>query len=261
MRFVSILALSVLPWAAVQAPAMAQTWQVYSYPEQGFAIQLPTPPSVETGVAAAPTGGLAPVRTYSAKGAGIDYSLTIFDLSKTGVGEQDAIAQAEKAIGATGVVAVSVNARINREFGRELTVKANDGSRLTVAIFFRDKHLYQLVAKAEPPDAVAHSAEALHFQQSLEFTGQPGPDEPGGQGGPGGPGGPGGRRGGRFRGPGGRGGPNPQAVAACAGKAPGAVVQLDTPDGAVPATCILVARPNRPPPGGPPPDDGPPPDE
>ena len=47
--------------------------------------------------------------------------------------------------------------------------------------------------------------------------------------------------GGRFRG-----GPNPQALSACMGKAVGDAVQLDTPAGAVPATCTLIARPNGP---------------
>lgn len=39
---------------------------------------------------------------------------------------------------------------------------------------------------------------------------------------------------------------NQRADAACAGKSPGDVVQLETPTGPVPATCILTARPNTP---------------
>lgn len=237
MRLVLIAAL-----AAILAPghASAQSWQVYSYPDQGFAFQLPTAPKIEDGVAAAPTGGAAPVKTYSAKAAGIDYTLSIFDLSKSAAQERDAIAQAESALGKTGAVAVSVDARINRQFGRELTIDAKDGSRLTVALFFMNQHLFQLVARAAPPDPTDRSADALHFQQSLQFIADnQGPGDRGG-----GPGG------GRFRGQGGRGGFNPQGVTACLGKAAGDRVQLDTPDGQVAATCTLVARPDRPPDGG-----------
>ncbi len=238
--------------AAALAPAvaLAQTWQVYSYPDQGFAVQLPTAPSLEDGARMAPNGTLTPAKVYSAKGAGILYTLSVFDYSKSTADQKDVIAQAEKALG--GAVAVAVDARINRQFGRELTIDAKDGSRLTVALFYQNQHLYQLIATALPPDATDRSAAALHFQQSLQFIGANNGPDGGGRGGPAGDGG------GRFGGPGGRGGAfNPQAQRACAGKAPGDAVQLDTPQGGVPATCVLVARPNRPPPGDGPPPDGP----
>jgi len=245
MRLILAISLAV---ALAPAAALAQTWQVYSYPDQGFAMQLPAPPAVEDGTRIAPNGAMTPAKVYSAKGAGIVYTLSVFDYSKSAADQREAIAQAERALG--GTVAVAVDARINRQFGRELAIDAKDGSRLTVALFYQNQHLYQLVATALPPNATDQSAAALHFQQSLQFIG---PDGGGG-------GGPGGDGGGRFRGPGGRGGGgfNPQAQAACAGKAAGDAVQLQTAQGGVAATCVLVARPNRPAPGGGPADDRPP---
>jgi hypothetical protein len=251
-RIAPILALGAV---LTPAAALAQGWQEYSYPDQGVIFQLPTPPAVQDAMAPTPTGVMAPVRTYSARQDGIVYTLSIFDLSKAKVDANAIIGQTETALTAGGKVAIAVDSRINRQFGRELTVNAADGSRLTLALFYINQHLYELVAKALPPDPVDRSAQAIHFQQSLQFVGQNGQGFGGGFAGGGG-GGFGGR-GGRF-GPG-RGGPNPQAQAACMGKAPGDAVQLQTPDGAVPATCVLVARPNRPPGEGPPPPDGPPP--
>jgi len=70
----------------------------------------------------------------------------------------------------TGEIKLDVNARINREFGRELSVAENDGSRSTMGIFFINHKLYQLQARILPPDPVAGSADALRFQQSLRFT-------------------------------------------------------------------------------------------
>jgi hypothetical protein len=237
-----LLAAALLPGLA-----RAQGWQEYSYPDQGVAFQLPAVPSVKDETAATPTGVMAPVKTWRAQGDRIVYTLQIFDLSKAQVNAQTIIADTEKALVGAGRVDVAVDSRINRRFGRELTINAADGSRLTVALFYFDGHLYQLLAKALPPDPADRSAQAIHFQQSLQFVGLQGQGFGGGFGGPGG--GFGGR--GRF-GPGGPGG-GPGAQNACVGKAAGDKVTLQTPNGQTPATCVLVARPDRPPDGGPPP--------
>lgn len=236
-----LLAAAVTPG---HAHAQAPGWQAYSYPEQNVAFQLPAAPRVEDGTEATPTGVQAPVRIYSARGEGIEYSLRIFDLSKARVNETAIVADTEKALTGAGRVDVAVNSRINRQFGRELTIAAADGSRLTVALFYFNQHLYQLVARALPPDPADRSAQAIHFQQSLQFVGLQGQGFGGGFG----RGGFGGR--GRF-GPGGGG---PAAQAACAGKAAGDKVTVQTPDGQTQdATCVLLARPDRQP--GPPPGD------
>ena len=256
------LALTLLiAGALLPAVAHAQSWQEYSYPDQNVAFQLPAAPAVADAMETTPTGIKAPAKTYRAQGDRIVYTLQIFDLSKAQVNAATIIADTEKALIGAGRVDVAVDSRINRQFGRELTVNAADGSRLTVALFYFNQHLYELVAKAMPPDPTDRSAQAIHFQQSLQFVGGDGPGFGGGFGG--GPGGPGGFRGGpggrgRF-GPGG-GGPGPEAQAACAGKTAGARVTFQTPDGqTTAATCVLIARPDRPPDGGP--RGGPPPED
>jgi hypothetical protein len=246
------LALTLLiAGALLPAVAHAQSWQEYSYPDQNVAFQLPAAPAVADAMETTPTGIKAPAKTYRAQGDRIVYSLRIFDLSKAQVNEAAIVADTEKALIGAGKVDVAVNSRINRQFGRELTINAADGSRLTVALFYFNQHLYELVARALPPDPTDRSAQAIHFQQSLQFVGGDGPGFGGGFGGGpggfrGGPGGFGGR--GRF-GPGG-GGPGPAAQQACAGKAAGDKVALQTPDGqTTDATCVLVARPDRTPGG------------
>ena len=250
-----LLAATLLPGLA---QAQGQGWQEYRYPDQGFAFQLPAAPHVDVAQAATPTGVTAPARTYRAQGDGIVYTLQIFDLSKAGVNADTIVADTEKALVGAGKVDVAVNARINRQFGRELTISATDGSRLTVALFYMNQHLYQLVGKALPPNPADRSAQAIHFQQSLQFVGADGQGFGGGFGG-GGPGGGGFGGRGRF-GPGGGGGGGQAAQAACAGKAAGDKVAFQTPDGqTTAATCVLVARPDRPPGGGPGGRGGPPP--
>lgn len=246
----ALLAGSAMAQAQAPGPAPSPVpgaWQEYRYPDQGVVFQLPVPPSVQDGTGPTPTGITAPVTTYRAQGDRIVYTLQIFDLSKAGVNGDTIIADTEKALAGSGKVDVAVNARINRQFGRELTIETADGGRLTAALFYVNQRLYELVAKALPPDPADRSAQAIHFQQSLQFTGEDGQGFGGGFAG----------RGGRFGGgPGG----GQAAQAACAGKAAGDKVTLQTPDGnSQAATCVLVARPDRPPgggrggPGGPPP--------
>ncbi len=224
----SAVAVLLAAWL-VPVAAVAQEWKAYQYPEPGFAVQFPVVPAVEQGTFRTSTGVSLPMTRYTARQDRIVYTVTVVDFSSVGMDGTSAIAETEKSFGASGKVTVAIDARINRQFGRELSVNDADGSRSAVAIFFASKHLYILVGQSLPPDAIARSGDAVRFQQSLQFIGP--------NGGFGGFGRFGGR--GRFRG-----GFNPQALTACKGKSVGDVVQLDTPGGSVPATCTLVARPN-----------------
>jgi hypothetical protein len=221
--------------------ALAQEWKVYPYPDAGFAVQFPVAPVVEKSTLKSSTGAPLPMTRYEARQERIVYRLDVVDFSNTNADPTSTIADTEKSFGASGKVSVAIDARINREFGRELSVSGADGSRSAVAIFFVNKHLYKLVGQSLPPNAIAKSGDTSRFQQSLQFIG-----ENGGFAGPGGFG--------RFRG-----GFNPQALTACTGKTAGDAVQLDTPAGPVAATCTLVARPNRAPdpPAGAPDPNGP----
>jgi hypothetical protein len=216
----------------IPVAAVAQDWKVYQYPDPGFAVQFPVPPVVERGTFGTSAGVSLPMTRYSARQDRVLYTLKVVDFSSANPDGMRAIAEAEKSFGASGKVTVAIDARINREFGRELSVSGSDGSRSAVAIFFANKHLFVLAGESLPPSAIARSGDAVRFQQSLQFIGV--------NGGFGGFGRFGGR--GRFRG-----GFGPQALTACRGKSVGDAVQLDTPGGRVSATCTLVARPNGPP--------------
>jgi len=168
---------------------------------------------------------------YAARQDGITYTMEVVDFAGVNADQANTIAETEKSFGASGRVIVATDARINREFGRELSVSGSDGTRSAIAIFFVNRHLYRLIGESLPPNAIARSGDAIRFQQSLQFIGANG-----------GFGGFGRFGGGRGRFPGAF---NPQALTACKGKAVGDAVQLDTPGGPVSATCTLVARPDR----------------
>jgi hypothetical protein len=244
MRSGSLLVLVAGLMAPVEA--FPQEWQVYAYPDAGFSIQFPATPTVEMGTAKTAGGATLPLTRYIVRQDRIVYSLEVLDYSGTAADATRTIAEAEKTLSATGQVTVAIDARVNRSFGREMSINGPDGSRSVVALFFVNQHLYTLVGRSLPPNAIQRSGDAIRFQESLQFNGANGF---GGFGGFGGPGAPGAGPGGRFR------GGNPQAVAACKGKSDGDTVQLDGPGGPVAAICTLVARPIAPPgspPGAPP---------
>jgi hypothetical protein len=266
--------------------AIAQEWKAYNYPDPGFAVQFPADPVVEKSTVRTPNYNSLPLTRYSVRQDRVTYTVNVVDYTSTNADSLGTIAETERSIGATGKITVATGARVNRSFGRELSVDGTDGSRSAIAIFFVNKHLYTVVGQALPPNAIERSGDAIRFQESLQFLGDNGgfgslfffghtggsstngtssTSAAAGAGGAGsasgngaggvsantdgnggGDAGAGGRGGGRFRG-----GFNPQAQAACVGKSAGDTVQLETPSGPVAATCTLVARPNMPPNGAP----------
>jgi hypothetical protein len=239
--------------------ARAQAWQEYAYPDAGFSAQFPAQPTV-TEIRYQAGDITAPAKVYAARRGAEDYSVTVADLSASAADGTAAIDAAVKALTASGRIKVDVRERIDRQFGREVSVIGQDGGQITTAVFYVDKKLYVLAGRT----ATDASGLAVRFQQSLQFIGADGKPPRRPEDGPGF----GGRRFGpppgeaadnqAGQGPGGRRRPPPQAFADCKGKAEGEAVQHQTPRGdVVAATCVatpegLAARPNRP-------SDGPPP--
>ena len=235
--------------------AGAEEWQTYSYPNPGFAIQFPGVPEVQTTKFKNAVGVTLPVTRYVVRRDGVEYTLRVVDYSSTNADALSTIGETARSFTAKGKVSAKGGARVNGNHGRELTITESDGSRSDIAIFFVDHHLYTAVGQAFPPHAMERSADTTRFQESLQF--------PGDDGGLRGLFGGGGRASsnaapsiaavsvsadGLSAGSAGKPvtSPNQRADAACVGKSAGDVVQLDTPTGPVPATCILTARPKPP---------------
>ena len=159
--------------AALLTPvvAVAQEWKAYPYPDAGFGVQFPVAPVVEKSTFSTTAGPSLPMTRYTARQDGITYTMEVVDYSSVNADQANTIAETEKSFGASGKVSVAIDARINREFGRELSVNGADGSRSAVAIFFVNRHLYLLVGESLPPNAIARSGDAVRFQQSLQFIG------------------------------------------------------------------------------------------
>jgi len=148
-------------------PALA--WDVFSFPDAHFAAQFPSAPQMGSGNYRTTAGLDVPAQHFIARQDHVTYTLTRADLSGTVLEKDAAIADAVKGFGQLGQVLVDVEARINAEYGRELSLANKDGSRSVVAIFYFDNHLYVLHGHAEAPDPKAATAHLIRFQQSLNF--------------------------------------------------------------------------------------------
>jgi hypothetical protein len=168
MRALALLLAAAL--ASAPLTAAAQVWKRFAYDDAGFAVQLPAEPAkaqatVRLGAAT------APATTWTLKQPDVVYSMTVADVSKLGLAKDAALDQAVKTVAAQGEIKVDVTERINSEYGRQIALAGKDGSRSTLSIFLINGRLYQLEAKALPPDPQASSAKAARFHQSLEFIG------------------------------------------------------------------------------------------
>lgn len=167
MRTATTLALA---FAAVFAGAVqALAWDIYSYPEAKFAAQFPAEPRLESAKYRTAVGLETPAQRYWSREGNVLYALTIADFAGTALEKDDVIADAVRAFGDMGTVLVDVEARINQEYGRELSIDRKDGGHDIVAIFFFDDHLYVLNGRANPPDPGAATGPLIRFQQSLNF--------------------------------------------------------------------------------------------
>jgi len=165
VRLIALLVAALL----FSTPASAQSWREYTYPTDAFAVAFPADPTIEMGTYSLADGSTVPARIYSlAQEEGV-YKVTIADFSRTVLGEPEIMDHAVKAI-SQGEVKVDLPARIDRIYGRQLSIVGSDGSHTSVALFYYRNRLYQIAGTALPAAARAGASEAIRFQQSLRFT-------------------------------------------------------------------------------------------
>ena len=156
----------VLAAFVVSAPAAAQTWKEYNYPDYSFSVSFPADPQIETATYLAADGRSVPARIYSVRQNNGVFKVTVADLANTGLQESAVIDHAVKMLSQGNRVTVDFPHRIYQVYGRQLSLVGTDGSRSTVAVFDTNGRLYQIEAKILPGGA---DTDLIRFQQSLIF--------------------------------------------------------------------------------------------
>jgi hypothetical protein len=147
--------------------AEAQSWREYRY--AGFAIRFPAEPKIENGTYATAEGTSVAALIYSVEQDGAFYKVTVADMSRARRSEAQAVGEAISGLAGSGEVVVDIPHRVNGILGRQLSVAGHDGSRSTVALFYRNRRLYLVEGTIRPTQDDPMSSEGARFQQSLRF--------------------------------------------------------------------------------------------
>jgi hypothetical protein len=151
-------------------PAAAQSWQEYSYPDYSFRVTFPADPRIETTTYQATDDRAVEAHVFSVHRDNAEFKVTVAELADPGLQETAVIDHAIKALSDGGEVKVNIPHRINRVYGRQLSILQGDGSRASVALFDFKGRLYEIEGKSLPAGNDA-TADAIRFVQSLIFTG------------------------------------------------------------------------------------------
>jgi hypothetical protein len=150
--------------------AVAQSWQEHSYPDQSFTVTFPGDPQMETTTYQVADDRSVEAHVYAVYQDTAVFKVTVAELADTGLEESAVIDHAIRMMSEGGEVKVNIPHRVNRVYGRQLSIVGRDGIRSMVAVFDYNGRLYQIEGKALPTGNDATAA-AIRFVQSLVFTG------------------------------------------------------------------------------------------
>jgi hypothetical protein len=168
MRLIAFILAAFAASGLSAGPAAAQSWKEYTYPDDAFAVSFQAEPKIEATTYQAADGRAVPARVYSVAQPNTVFTMTVADLTETGLEETAVIDHALKALSQGGDIKINIPGRVGRVFGRQLSLVGADGSRSSVALFYLKGRLYQIEGKSLPPGNA--TSEAIRFQQSLVFT-------------------------------------------------------------------------------------------
>ena len=104
MRFIAFIVAIV----AASAPAGAQSWKEYEYPNYYFTVAFPAEPKVETTSYQASGGRLVEARVYSVVQEGGEFKVTVADLSHTEMSEGNVMAYAVMMLSRGGEIKIDI---------------------------------------------------------------------------------------------------------------------------------------------------------
>jgi hypothetical protein len=161
----------VLATFVASAPAAAQGWEEYSYPDYAFSVAFPANPQVDTTTYQIADNRSVPAHIYSVRQTNVVFSMIVAELEGTNLEENAVVGHAIKMLSQNATVRLNIPARIYRVYGRQLTLEGADGSRSMVQLFDHNDRLYQIEAKALPDQNVSNpQSDVVRFHQSLDFT-------------------------------------------------------------------------------------------
>jgi hypothetical protein len=144
------------------ATAFAQSWREYENRQEGFSINFPAEPRVETRPYSTPSGATVPSKVYSVDIPSGRYALTFVELGSRPQDETQAIAHAVNALRQKGRAVYDDTDDLDGIPGHQLSVRQPDGRLMLASVHLYNHRLY-ITESSVPPGA----APPQQFQQSV----------------------------------------------------------------------------------------------
>ena len=142
--------------------ASAQAWREYENRQEGFSINFPAEPRVETRPYTTPSGAMLPSKVYSVDLPTGRYALTFVDMASRPQDEAQAIAHAANALRQKGRAVYDETDNLDGIPGHQLSVRQPDGRLMLASVHLYNHRLY-ITESSVPPG----SAPPQQFQQSV----------------------------------------------------------------------------------------------
>src|SRR6266481_1795859 len=153
----------IVAMLAASAPAGAQGWREYEYPNEGFTAAFPAEPKVETTSYQASGGRFVAARVYSVVQEGGEFKVTVADLSHTEMSEGNVMAYAVLMLSRGGEVKIDIPHSTRRIIGRQASIDGEDGSQIYASVLF---HTLLLLHIEETVPAVVLNADPIRLHPS-----------------------------------------------------------------------------------------------
>ena len=177
MRLTAVATLVGAVLAAMTAPAMA-AWRGYISHPLGFAFAAPGELKVEKGTYRGDVAGPHDTLVYRFVDDNIEYKAVVIDMGDKANDAATLLGEAEYTFGEGKKVLMDTFGRVDRQYGRKLTVDLpNNGGRSSAAFYFVDGRIVSLQATVLPANGDYNTPEMGRFVDSITFFTIRAPDD------------------------------------------------------------------------------------
>jgi hypothetical protein len=170
MRLMRLAILAAAAFAVVTAPATAAPWRGYISHPLGFAFAAPGELKITKGTYSGAVAGRHEAVNYTFLDDNIEYKVVVIDMQDKANDAATLLGEAEYIFQEDRKVLMDTFGRVDRQFGRKLTVDLpNKSGRSTSAFYFLNGHILQLQATVLPANGDYDTPEMGRFIDSITF--------------------------------------------------------------------------------------------
>jgi hypothetical protein len=168
MGFTKWAVLAGAAWALTTVPAEG-AWHSYISHPLGFSFEAPGDVKAGKGTYRAAVAGQRNTMTFQSEEDGIEYKVTVIDMKNIENNAATLLNEATYIFQDKKTLLMDTFGRVDREYGRKLTIDLPGEGRSTSAFYFIRGNLIQIQATALPGKGDVGSPELSRFIDSIAF--------------------------------------------------------------------------------------------